>query len=159
MATLFEMTNEARALYELLQADEIDAETFEDTLESIGVEQKLESYCQIIRQYEADAALYLAEADRVNKKARQAENNAKRMKGALLAYMQSVGKDKDKAGTFSVSISSFQAVNVYNEADVPEQYFVPQEPKISKTLIRDAIKAGEEVPGAEMVTNLGVRIR
>ena len=159
MATLFEMTNEARALYELLQADEIDAETFEDTLESIGVEQKLESYCQIIRQYEADAALCLAEADRVNKKARRAENNAKRMKGALLAYMQSVGKDKDKAGTFSVSISSSQAVNVYNEADVPEQYFVPQEPKISKTLIRDAIKAGEEVPGAEMVTNLGVQIR
>lgn len=48
MATLFEMTQQANTLYELLQNEEIDEQIFNDTLEAMGTEEKIESYCQII---------------------------------------------------------------------------------------------------------------
>ena len=54
--TLYEFTGAAKDLYALLENDEIDEQTFHDTLEAIGAEDKVESYCQIISQLEADKA-------------------------------------------------------------------------------------------------------
>lgn len=39
--TLYELTAQASELYELLQNEEIDEQTFTDTLEAIGTEEKL----------------------------------------------------------------------------------------------------------------------
>ena len=50
MATLFEMTQQATELYEMLQAEEIDEQTFSDTLEAMGTGEKIEGYCQVIKQ-------------------------------------------------------------------------------------------------------------
>jgi hypothetical protein len=42
------------------------------------------------------------------------------------------------------------SVLVLDEAAVPAIYWKPQDPKIDKTAIKDAIKAGEIVPGCQM---------
>lgn len=145
MATLYEMTAQATALYELLQAEEIDEQIFNDTLEAMGAGDKVESYCKIIKQLQNDVEMFKAEIDR--------------MKNALLVFLQLSGQDKVKAGTFAVSTATMQAVQITDESAIPRNYLVEQPPKIDKIGIKNALKAGEEISGAELVKNTGVRIR
>lgn len=159
MGTLYEMTAQANALYELLQADEIDEQAFNDTLEAMGVTEKVESYCKIIKQFQSEAEMFNNEIDRLNARKKTACNAVERMKNALLTFLQQSGQDKMKAGLFAVSTSTTQAVQITNEKAIPCIYLVEQPPKIDKIGIKNALKAGEEVSGAELINNLGVRIR
>lgn len=159
MATIFELSEQARQLYELLQSEEIDEQTFTDTLEAMGTAEKVESYCQIIKQLQTDADNFKSEIDRLTARKKSAEAGADRMKNALLFYMTSSGQDKVKAGTFSVSTAKTQAVNIIDESKLPAEFLIAQPPKVDKAGIKNAIKSGQLIDGAEIVENVGVRIR
>lgn len=159
MATLYEMTAQATALYELLQAEEIDETIFNDTLEAMGAADKVESYCKVIKQLQNDVEMFKAEIDRLTARKKTTERGIDRMKNALLAFLQLSGQDKVKAGTFAVSTATTQAVQITDEGAIPRNYLVEQPPKIDKIGIKNALKAGEEISGAELVKNTGVRIR
>ena len=159
MATLYELTTAAAALYEMLQAEEIDEQTFNDTLEAMGATEKVESYCKLIKQLQSDVDMFKGEIDRLTARKKTAENGVERVKAALLDFMKQSGQDKVKAGSFAVSTAKTQAVNITNEKAIPCRFLVEQPPKIDKAAIKNALKAGEEVGGAALVTNTGVRIR
>lgn len=159
MGTLYELTTQATALYELLQAEEIDEQTFNDTLEAMGAGEKVESYCKVIKQLQNDVEMFKGEIDRLTARKKTTENAVDRMKNALLAFLQYSGQDKVKAGTFSVSTATTQAVQITDETLIPCIYLVEQPPKISKDAIKRALKSGEKVNGAELINNMGVRIR
>ena len=87
------------------------------------------------------------------------ENGIERMKTTLLAFMELSGQDKVKTALFSVSTATTQAVQITDESKIPCTYLVEQPPKIDKIGIKQALKDGEVVAGAELVENKGVRIR
>lgn len=157
--TLYELTEQAQALYELLQADEIDEQTYNDTIEAIGVENKIESYCAVIRQLQGEAELYKAEADRIYKKQKSTQNAVDRLKNSLFMFLKATGQSKAKAGIFNVAVSTSQSVNVTDEKKIPSEYLIEQAPKVDKAGIRKALKDGAVIAGVELVTNEGVRIR
>ena len=156
---LYEMTVAASELYDLLTNGEIDDQTFEDTLAAMGTEEKLESYCKVIRQLEADTEMLKAEKDRIEKKKKAVDNSVDRMKKAVVDFMKAQGTDKATAGTFSVALSKSKAVNVLDESKVPKKYFIKQDPKLDKKTIRELLMQGEKVRGCELQTNEGVRIK
>lgn len=160
---LYEMTNEALALYAMLadedlSEDEIN-EIVKDSLEGEGSEQKIESYCQIIKQFAADAEMLKNEKQRIDRKKSAAENRVERLRKALTEFMDATHQDKVKAGTFSVSIRETASVNILNELDLPERFLIPQMPKADKKAIKEALDNGETVDGAELTFTKGVTIR
>jgi hypothetical protein len=157
--TLYEMTANTRELYELLQNEEIDEQTFADTMEAMGTAEKVEGYCQIIKQLKADEEALKKEIDRLSAKKKAAENGQDRMKSALTDFMAAAGKTKDKVGTFSISMRETASVNIINELDLPERFLIPQLPKADKKAIKEAIENGEAVDGAELIFKKGVTIR
>lgn len=159
MATLYELTTQASMLYEMLQNEVIDEQIFNDTLEAMGAGEKVESYCKVIKQFQSDAEMFKTEIDRLTARKKTAENAVERMKAALLLFMQQTGKDKVKAGSFAVSTATTQAVNITDENAIPCIYLVEQPPKIDKAGIKKALKDGEQINGAELINNTGVRIR
>ena len=159
MATLYELTAAAAELYALLQADEIDEQTVNDTLEGLGAADKVESYCKIIKQLQCDIEMYKGERARLAARLKTAENGVERMKAALLAFMQSTGQNKFKAGSFAVSTAKTQAVFITDESALPCRFLVEQPPTVDKVGLKEALKAGEEIGGAVLVVNTGVRIR
>ena len=159
MATLYEMTAQATALYEMLQAEEIDEQTFNDTLDALGTGEKVESYCKVIKQFQSDIDMFKGEIDRLTARKKTAENAVERMKNALLAFLQLSGQDKVKAGSFAVSTATTQAVQITDESAIPCVYLIEQPPKVDKIGIKKALKNGEAVGGAELINNMGVRIR
>lgn len=157
--TLYEMSEQASALYELLQSEEIDEQTFNDTLEAMGTDEKIIGYCQVIKELQGDFEKYKSESDRIAARMKTTKNGIDRMKNSLLTFLRATNQDKVKAGTFTVSIGTSKQTNILDESLIPNEYKIPQPDKIDKTAIKQAIESGLTVSGAEITINEGVRIR
>lgn len=123
-------------------------------------QQKLEAYAKIVMNYKAEAEAKKAEADRLAAAAKAAENNAERLKATILFFLQSTGRRKEAAGNFQFSLRDTEAVQVTDEAALPENFMVT---KVSqspdKKAIKEAIKGGAKVPGAELRRNTSLIIK
>ena len=119
---LYEMTEAAKQLYDMFAAGDIPEEAVTDTLENLGVEGKIEDYCHVIAQFNADIVMFDNEIERLKAKKDAAKKGVDRMKAALSAYMQATGKDKEKAGTYSLSFRKSEAVVIRDELALPAEY-------------------------------------
>lgn len=158
--TLYEMTEAAQQLYGLFESGDIPEDAVTDTLEAMGVEGKVEDYCHVINQLNADADMYDKEIKRLQAKKKAAVNGVDRMKKALAAYMQASQTKKLAAGTFTLSFRKSETVVVTNQDALPEA-FIKTEVKTTpdKTAIKNAIKSGQAVAGAELQENQNLQIK
>ena len=68
-----------------------------------------------------------------------------------LAVMEETGIEKLCEPDFTVSLRiSPPGVVITSEEDIPEWFWIPQDPKLDKRAILEAIKAGTAVAGAEL---------
>lgn len=159
MATLYELTEVSRELIELFENEEIDEQTLQDTLEAIGVEGKLEDYCKVIRQLEADAFVYKTEKLRFGEKQSRAEKSVERMKAAIVRYFEAVGSTGEKAGAFDIKLRKSESVVLDDILKVDDSYLRYKEPELDKTAIKKAIKAGVKVEGVHIEAKNNVNIK
>ena len=155
-------------LYELsiafqeVQNMDLDPEVMKDTLDSIGgtFENKAENMAKLIRNLESDRLAYKEEENRLKTKRQAVENKLEWLKTYLKDCMKLTGKTKFKSGVFKFSIQKNPvSVNITNKKIIPEDYLIPQPPKVNNTTLKKALKDGIEVPGAELKQTEGVRIR
>lgn len=158
MATLYEMSSATRTLYEMLMNDEIDEQTFNDTVEGMGAIEKVEGYCQIISQLNAESDMFKAEIERLAKKKSALDNRVKWLKSQLYDFYLANGCEKIKAGTFTVSVRKSECVDIPDISKIPKKYCnVTVSP--DKTAIKAALKQGLKVSGAEIVSRESVQIK
>lgn len=157
---LYELTDNYLKVLELIENGE---EGLEDTLESLNdtIELKADGYARIIRNLEANAVALKTEIDRLTNRRRSIENSIDRLKENLKNAMIATGKEKIKTDLFNVTVvNNPVAVNVIDEKLIPEKYFkVEIIRKLDKLSLRDAIKSGEEIQGAELMQGKGLRIK
>lgn len=155
-------------LYELslafqdVQNMDLDPEVMKDTLDSIkdAIENKAENIAKLIRNLESDVSAYKEEEDRLKTKRQSAENKVKWLKTYLEDNMKLTGKTKFKSGMFNFAIQKNPAsVNIVDEKAIPEEFLIQQPPKVDKTSLKEILKRGIEVPGAELKQTEGLRIR
>lgn len=159
--TLYEMTDAAKNLYELLENGDIDEQTLTDTLESIGAGEKLEAYVHVMKQLEAEREAYENEIERMSNRVHAIKNHVERLRKAQVEFMQATGQKTAKAGTFSLTLRESKAVEIEDESAIPMQYLVevPAAFRPDKKAIADALKDGQSVKGASMRTNYSVTVR
>ena len=153
---LFEMTAEAKELYELLEQGEIDTVTFCDTIEALGANEKLENYVYVQKTLEAEIEAHKAEKERHEARIKSLTANVERLKKAEIAFIQATGATKAKAGTFMLTVRENKVTTILDESKIPEAYMKPQPPKPDKTAIKKAIEAGESVEGATIEISYSV---
>ena len=151
MSSLYELTGEFQALYELATNEE-DLQVFIDTLEGLKgeLEAKSAGYVHVINQLmmEANECDKVVEAFEAKKQTRV--NNVKRMKEALINAMDAAGIDTLKAGEYTLKIAKnggLQPLKI--DGDVPDSFTkVIVEPDNKK--IRDALLEGQELEFAHL---------
>ena len=160
--TLYQLTDSFKQVLEMAQDPSIDAQAIADTLEGIGgeIEDKADGYAKVIKELEADSDKLTAEITRLTDRKKALQNNIKRMKESLTAAMQATGKIKFKTDLFSFNVQKNPPTLVIDdENNIPTEYYIPQEPKLDTTVIKELLKSGTELGFAHLEQGEGVRIR
>jgi predicted nuclease with TOPRIM domain len=102
---LYELTADLLTLQEMLE-DTVDDQCLLDTLEGVQGEYeiKLEAYCKVIKNLEADMEALKSEAKRLTDRRKVLEGNVERLKKAMYDSMKATGTDKVKGQIFTVAI-------------------------------------------------------
>lgn len=156
--TLYEMSEAARQLYDLLEAGEIDEQTVTDTMESIGASEKLESYIHVQRQIESEIAAFDAEIDRMTERKNSLKKQVERLKSATVDFMRATNQKKATAGTFTLTVRENKSCEIIDAAQIPAEYLrqIPATTEPDKKAMLAALKDGAEIAGAQLKTSYSV---
>ncbi len=121
--------------------------------------EKAEGYALRIREFSTQADAITAEADRLYNRASSFKKTADRLKETISSAMQQFDVEKIEGKLITLSFRKSKVVVIHDDSQIPQDYFVQKAPEISKTLISDAIKAGTNVPGAEMQEKKNLQIK
>lgn len=157
---LYELTDNYLAVLEL--AEESDSIAIKDTLDSIEsvIDEKAENIAKLIKSLEATEEALKNEIQRLQQRKTSINNNIRNIKDYLQSEMERSGKMKIKGTLFNIGIQNNPpSLKVVDEKKIPLDYFIEQEPKLDKALVKEKLRGGEEIEGAEMIQTKGVRIR
>ena len=119
---------------------------------------KTENYIEAIKMIDAYEQLAAEREREFQIKKRNAANAKRRLKDNYAKAMELMGKDKVDTGLHKISFRTSQAVNITDEAHIPNEY-IKVETKIDKESLKRDLKAGLVIEGAELVTNKSLQIR
>lgn len=153
---LFEYSNSIMQLDLLLENEEIDGQTYEDSLELIK-----SSFTDNVDNLTRYNIHLLSRIDECKKYIEQLENNKKkllkkheRLQKFLIDFMNKSNFEKISGNTSEIKIRKNKSVNIFDINKIPNAYknqkieFVPD-----KSKIKQAILAGENIEGAELKVN------
>ena len=159
MSSLYNLTHDFMQVQSLI---EDGGEGLQDTLEALdlAIEDKLENIGKVIRNLDGEVSALKNEEKRLADKRKSIENSVKRLKGYAKDNLNVTGKDKLKAGLFTFAMQNNPpSVQINDESLIPKEYYVPVEPKLDKSTIKELLRDGKTVPGAELIQKKGLRIR
>lgn len=165
MTALYEIAHQYRADADKLADMDLDEQTLSDTLESLSgdLESKATNTAMLVRNIEASAAA-IKEAEAAMAARRKAlENRASRIKDYLLANMMVAGVQKIECPYFKLAVrENPPAVEVYELGLIPAEFMrqpEPPPPAVDKTAIKEALKAGQDVPGCKLTRGNRLEIK
>lgn len=163
MSSLYELTGQMLQLQSILEeGDEDDIQATLDTMESLDyeIELKADGYARIIRNLTADVEGLKSEIDRLTGRKKYLENSISSLKQRLEDSMILTGKEKFKTELFSFNIQSNPPRLVVDKPEaVPQEFLIPQDPKIDSAGIKQAIKDGVPIDFAHLEQGRSLRIK
>ena len=160
---LYELSEGYRNLLSLVDDESPDQDILHalTTIEG-AIEVKAVSIANVIKVIEAEAEVIKAEEKRLSLRRRSRENAVTGMKQYLQGVMEQLGIDKVDTPTRSVSVqNSPPALYISNPDIIPQKYLtlVPAHFEPRNADIKEALKAGIEIPGAELQIGRSLRIK
>lgn len=123
------------------------------------LQEKAANYGYIIKQADYEIDMLDAEIDRLKALKDSRKKMSDKIKEKISDAMNLYGIDKIESGTIKLSFRKSESIEITDKTAIPSDYLVPQPDLISKSAIKGAIKDGETVPGAIIVTNYNLQIK
>jgi hypothetical protein len=165
MTQLYVLAQDYRATADKLADMDLDEQTIADTLESMSgdLEVKATNTAMFCRNLEASAAAIKEAEAQMAARRKAIENRAGRIKDYLLASMMVAGVQKIECPHFRLAVrENPPAVEVYEPGLIPAEFMrqpEPPPPAIDKAAIKEAIKAGQDVPGCKLSRGMRLEIK
>lgn len=165
--SLYSLTDECRSLYDALMAS-ADEETGEVDISLVNAlaerqeawEDKAVAVACVYRSLDEDAARVGREIERLTAMKKRLERERDRVKEGLSAAFTALGVEKVKGMYADISFRASEQTIIDNADAVPEEYMTVKTTYTpNKTAIREAIKAGKEVPGAHLEQRKNIQIK
>lgn len=158
---LYELTEAYRNIENLLSDEEADTEALEKALSQVedSIENKAENIAKLVRNIDGDIKALKDEEKRLAGRRKALENKQRDIKKYLELQLKTLEIDKVKTKLFTIYIqNNAPSVKITDEEAIPEDFY-----KYSKSIVKkdilEALKDGEEVPGAEINQTRSLRIR
>lgn len=166
---LYEITSEMRVLDELFLSciDEETGEVKDDGVIDI-LEQELKLQLQtkgagIIKSFKNSEAMLNGvdeEIKRLQALKKSISNQINSRKEYIVRNMEMMGITKIETELGNISLRKSKSVNIYDESLIDKKFIeIETKEKISKTEIKKAIEAGENVQGANIVEKNSLNIK
>lgn len=162
---LYVLAAEYRQAADMLAEYDLDEQTLADTLESLSgeLETKAVNMAMLARNLEAAAEQVKHAEAEMSKRRKAMENRAARIRQYLLESLRHADLHKIDCPYFRLSVRKNPPSVVINEAQqIPAKFMrQPEPPPLApdKQAISEALKAGEDVPGARLVVNQSLQIK
>lgn len=164
--TLYEINDSIRAALEAIYNNVDDDGVINagdmEALEALTIERntKIENIALYIKELNAEAEAIKAEAAKLTKRAKAAENKAERLKNYLSVNLLSNGERNFTTARCKIGFRSSNAVTITDEAAIPKKYITK---KITtapdKKAIKEALEAGKAIKGATLETHENIQIK
>ena len=149
MATIFEIAEDRKELFKLLEESDWDVSVIQDTLDGDGFDEKINDWLRVIANSEATAKMLKEEAKTMSERARQYDNHAKGMKKSLHQVMTNLGHKSYKVALGTLSRSEVKPAIKFDETLLSPDYVIIDTVKTpDKQKIEADMNAGKDVPGA-----------
>lgn len=162
MSTLYQLAEAYQELLSMALDPETDPEALADTMEAIDgeIEAKIDGYVKVMREVKANAETRRAEAKRLLDSARSLESHYDSMNNALYWSMKATGKTKVRTELFDCRVQKNPPSLKIDMPDrVPEEFLIPQEPKIDTVGIKKELKEGTVFDWCHLEQSESLRIR
>lgn len=159
--SLFNISKEAIELASLLEEGEFTTEIEQAlAINQNELQEKAISYGYVVKSLEADVTTIDEEMKRLKAIKESKTNAIERMKSSVLNAMQIYGLKKIESPTLNVSIRESEAVEVVSLEQLPDSFKTTKVTvSADKVRIKKAIKEGENIQGAVIVTNQNLQIK
>lgn len=162
MLALYELNRQYRDLIDSYSNDPDDFDAWNELLDELtgDIDVKVTNIALVVKHLQAEEAAIAEEVKRLQEKKAIRVSKIDRLKKYMLEGMQLSGIEKTTDVRATVRIQKNPpSVHITDESMIPDQYYVEVSPRLDKKSVLDAMKDGDEVPGAEMVQTVGVRIK
>lgn len=163
--SLYQIAAEHRHMVEALMATDNDSQTIADTIEaeSYPLEVKAQNVAYAIRNLESLAAQIKDAEKQMADRRKSIENRAQHIRDYLQTCMEVAGVSKIECPHFALKIKKNPpSVDVFEPGLIPAEFMRQPEPPLpvpDKIAIKEAIKAGRDVPGAMLVQDTKLEIK
>ena len=151
---LYELADQYQALKDI---DDMDPEAIADTLEALegDIQQKAKAIVAVRAGMEASVNAIDAEIKRLADMKKTVLNRETRLRDYLKTNMQRTEISNIKCDFFSITLANGRpALHIFDETAIPDEYMnVKTTVTPERKAILDALKAGEEIPGCQIVTS------
>jgi hypothetical protein len=151
---LFEIEREIMSCVDMETGEIIDTEKLDQL--SMERDTKIENIACWIKNLSAEATALKEQKQAFADRQKTAENKMESLKKYLATYLNGQKFATDKV---AVSFRKASSVNVTDMTLIPEEYLKYEEPTVNKTAVKDAIKSGLIVPGAEIAEGQSISIK
>jgi hypothetical protein len=147
------------------QVIEAEGELSEELIQAIEInetdlKEKAVNYGYAIRMFEFDNTIVDEEIKRLQALKKLNNKKAEWLERTISNAMQQFGIEKVESPTLKLSFRKSESVEIVNEAQLTEQFTTTKTTVTpNKTAIKEAIKNGEVVEGAVLVTNFNLQIK
>lgn len=145
---------------------EAGGETTPELEEALALNQeqlqnKAVNYGFVIMQLEGDVDVIDAQIKRLQALKVSRTKTADKLRAAIEQAMQHYTIEKIESPVMKMSLRKSEAVEIENETMIPVDKYMKEKITIApdKALIKEALKAGEIVPGARLQTNYNLQIK
>lgn len=158
---LFNIKQEYLALAHQLSEGEVTPELEQALIiNEAQLQEKATNYGYVIKNFEYEVDAIDNEIKRLKELKERREKAIDRMKQSVTNAMQLYGIEKVESSFLKLSFRKSESVEVINDAQLlPEFTTTKVTTTPNKTAIKEAIKRGEVVEGAVLVTNQNLQIR
>lgn len=165
MTKLYEIAETYRDAAQALENTDLDPQTVADTLEGLSGDLQLKStnVAMVVRNLEATVEAIDAAIKQMQHRRQVIQNRADNIREYLKSCMETAGITKIECPYFRLVIrDNPESVAIDAVADLPPEYFRipdPPPPEPDKKKIKEALRAGKEVPGARLVRGKRLEIK
>lgn len=163
--SLYTIAQEHRAMVERLMDTQDDADVIADTIEaeSYPLEVKAQNVAYAIKNLDATAAAIKAAEAEMAARRKAIENRVMHLREYVKTCMEIATVSKIECPHFALSIKANPpSVDIFEPSMIPAEFMrqpEPPPPAPDKAAIKEALKAGRDVPGALLAQGTRLEIK